>query len=165
MNGKDGLIEYSIPQRGSVTKDNAKDLYTITKLLEVWNTFKLTSELIGILLKNDLKKINKIHKIVLEPTTSATYNQKKALNRIIFGRHYSVNTYLKLMEVLIRLKNIQYAKKIEHKINVDNPNPEFFYAEKILPFLWNRLKEIKENNLKNEKALFINDLSAIIQSF
>ena len=176
------LFEYSIPQKGNVTKKNTSDLYNLTKLLETYNSFKLTGSLIGILLNDDTKKIKKLQGIVKEPTIEATYKQKKALNRIIFGKHYTVKTYMELMEMLVRLEDIEYCKKEHNPLeNIMDPlyqdnktrekntrksdeDPAYFYTEKILPFLWNIARDISDNKLEKEKILFKNDLKSIIQS-
>ena len=69
-------IKYSIPKKGNVTKQNCKDLYHVCKSLETYKSLKLSSDLIGILLNNDTKKIDNIKSTIKEPTRVATDKQK-----------------------------------------------------------------------------------------
>lgn len=207
-----GEVEYSIPKRGHVTRDNAKDLYYIVKGLKTYTSFKLSSALIDILLNDKLDKIDQLKNIIKEDTGPATYKQSKALNRIIFGRHYQVDTYLDLMEYFVNdldpadilraekpknddWKNIvdlgqdtekpietevELKKPIENEVELKNPfenevenaiskrrktdDPQYFYINKILPFLKQTAQGIKQGNLKEEKKQFTTDLLNMIRA-
>lgn len=185
--------EYSIPQRGHVTKDNAKDLYNICKVWSVWSNFKVSSKLIDILLNNKTEAIKKLEAIAKEETITATYKQKRALIRIIFGRHYEVKTYLEVMQLFTTIEELYVPKPKEEPSNrvhimsiaedeapktvpetvSNNPldlnkrkedqDQQYFYQEKVKPFLRALAKAVKDQNLAEEKDVFVNDLLGIIQ--
>ena len=103
------VIEYTVPKRGSVTRQCATDLYHVKQSLELNDNFNVTSALIGILLEDDLKKLATIPAIAIKATVKATYKQMRALNRIIYGKHYTVKTYLEVMDTLVNLESISHA--------------------------------------------------------
>ena len=179
--------EYSIPQRGTVTKENAKDLYNIVKALNIYNNFKLTSKMIDILLNDKIKEINKLNSLSAEESIISTYKQKKALIRIIFGKHYCVKVYCNLMALLTKLDNVYQIKERPSTIrsevsiaDIESPIVEnreevkknrrkadqdqvYFYNEVILPFLKGLAKDLKGYDLKEEKKIMVNDLLSIVQ--
>lgn len=137
-----GSIEYSVPQRGSVTRQCATDLYHVKQSLELNDNFNVTSALIGVLLDDDLKKLATIPAIAIKATVKATYKQMRALNRIIYGKHYTVKTYLEVMDTLVNLESIRHAdnenngpsetvssigkkEEMTEEVNEENP-PEIF---------------------------------------
>lgn len=105
-------FKYSIPQRNRVTKQNALDLWHYIQAFQVRKNSKFCWYLINILINNgsgkgsidDLPEISKQRS--LKESSQKQYN---TLSRCVFGKRYTVNTYLDLMDCLNNLDGIEHC--------------------------------------------------------
>lgn len=112
------MIKYHLPVRGKVTKENAKELYWA---LKPWRCKANSRLFIAWLIKGfSVKEAVKVFKAgTIIPSREArrsqpeSYKQFQALNRLIFGRHYSVGTFENIILFLAKLERQEQEAKAQ----------------------------------------------------
>ena len=97
---KTSNFEYSIPKKGNVTKQNAKDFYNVCKSLEIESNFNLCSGILDIIINEDLSKVKNLQKVTTNNKREATYKVNDfnplvialILARVIFTSGSKINS-------------------------------------------------------------------------
>ena len=85
-------------EQDKITRDQAVKLFEMIKGLKAYKSRRFTGQLMDILLNNNIKLIDQFDFDTDDYV--ASYNQTKALYRLIYGRHYTVETYQQLTSAL-----------------------------------------------------------------
>ncbi|MHA2089096.1 MAG: hypothetical protein ACW972_12515 [Promethearchaeota archaeon] len=97
-------------KRGNVTKQAALDMYNMIKASGIKDNSCLTWHIVNILVNNNesnQSSITGLPEVAKRKSfKTASKKQLRALNRTIFGKHYSVEVYREMMETLFNLKEI-----------------------------------------------------------
>lgn len=101
------MIKYHLPRRGKITRENAKELYwaLLPYRCRQNSRFFIAWLLKGLSVDEAVSKIDQI----LPPKKAKksepeSYEQYRALKNIIFGRHYSVETFENIMLLLAMIE-------------------------------------------------------------